>query len=54
MVDGAEAELQSAAGVSGHGIPLELWDVPTERRDGEGDRLSSLKLNCPTIRHRGS
>ena len=25
MADGAEAELQAAAGVSGHGIPLELW-----------------------------
>ena len=31
MVDGAEAELQAVAGVAG--IPLELWDVPTERRD---------------------
>ena len=38
LADGAEAELQSAAGVSGHGIPLELWDVPIERRDGEGER----------------
>ena len=28
---GAEAELQEAAG-SGDGIPLELWDVPTETR----------------------
>ena len=28
IVDGAEAELRSAAGVSG--IPLELWDVPSE------------------------
>ncbi len=28
---GAEAELQAAAGVQG--IPLELWDVPVERRD---------------------
>ena len=28
QVDGAEAELRSAAGVSG--IPLELWDVPQE------------------------
>ena len=38
MADGAEAELQSAAGVSGYGIPLELWDVPIERRAGEGER----------------
>ena len=28
QVDGAEAELRSAAGVNG--IPLELWDVPAE------------------------
>ena len=33
MVDGAEAELSSAAGVGG--IPLELWDVPVEQRQGE-------------------
>ena len=39
MVDGAEAELQSAAGVSGHGIPLELWDVAQpERRSAEYGR----------------
>ena len=38
MADGAESELQAAAGVSGHGIPLELWDVPNERRAGEGER----------------
>ena len=31
LVSGAEAELQAAAGVTG--IPIELWDVPTERRD---------------------
>ena len=30
MVDGPEAELAAAAGVQG--IPLELWDVPSERR----------------------
>ena len=29
QVDGAEAELRAAAGVSG--IPLELWDVPDTR-----------------------
>ena len=39
MVDGAEAELQSAAGVSGHGVPLELWDVAQpERRSAEDGR----------------
>ena len=39
MVDGAEAELQSAAGVSGHGVPLELWDVAQpERRSAEYGR----------------
>ena len=31
MTDGAEAELQQAAGVSG--IPLELWDVPERRAE---------------------
>ena len=39
MVDGAEAELQSAASVSGHGVPLELWDVAQpERRSAEDGR----------------
>ena len=33
-VDGPEAELQQAAGI-GDGIPLELWDIPRERREGE-------------------
>ena len=33
MVDGAEAELSSAAGING--IPLELWDTAVERRQGE-------------------
>ncbi len=31
LVSGAEEELQRAAGI-GDGIPLELWDVPTETR----------------------
>ena len=31
LASGAEAELQDAAGI-GDGIPLELWDVPTETR----------------------
>ena len=33
MVDGAEAELSAAAGI--RGIPLELWDVAVEQRQGE-------------------
>ena len=35
LVDGAEAELAAAAGVSG--IPLELWDVPQPERRSEDD-----------------
>ena len=39
MTDGAESELQAAAGISGHGIPIELWDVAQpERRSAEGER----------------
>ena len=45
MVDGAEAELCAAAwpdgrpaGASASALPLELFDVPTERREGEGER----------------
>ena len=34
MVDGPEAELAAAAGVSG--IPLEIWDVPETRQAGDG------------------
>ncbi len=34
MVDGPEAELAAAAGVTG--IPLELWDLPAERRQQDG------------------
>ena len=45
--DGAEADLQSAAGVAGYGIPLELWDVPTERRDGEGERETRAITPAP-------
>ena len=33
MVDGAEAELSTAAGVTA--IPIELWDTPAERRSAE-------------------
>ena len=47
MVDGAEAELQSAAGISGHGIPLELWDVPTEQRGTEGERETRAVTPAP-------
>ena len=39
LAEGAESELQAAAGVTGHGIPLELWDVAQpERRSAEGER----------------
>ena len=34
MVAGAEAELQAAAGVKG--IPIQLWDVPETRAQGDG------------------
>ena len=49
MVDGAEAELQSAAGISGHGIPLELWDVarPAEQRSAEGERETRAVTPAP-------
>ena len=47
MVDGAEAELQAAAGVSGHGIPLELWDVPTKQRTGEDGREVRVVTDAP-------
>ena len=40
LASGAEAELQSAAGV-GDGIPLELWDVPTETRETETRAVTS-------------
>ena len=36
MVDGAEAELQAAAGVQN--IPLELWDIPTPGTAGRNTR----------------
>ena len=48
MADGAEAELQAAAGISGHGIPLELWDVPISRRDGEGERETRAITPSPS------
>lgn len=55
MVDGAEAELQAAAGISnGHGIPLELWDTPRpERRDetrAVADVPGTVGINLDPIR----
>ena len=48
MADGAEAELQSAAGISGHGIPLELWDVAhPERRSAEDGRETRAITPAP-------
>ena len=48
MADGAEAELQSAAGISGHGIPLELWDVARpERRSAEDGRETRAITPAP-------
>ena len=53
LVDGPEAELQEAAGVSG--IPLELWDLPaTEQRDGENRAVTpapgTVGVNLDPIR----
>ena len=39
QVDGAEAELRSAAGVSG--IPLEIWDVPQPTEQRQTDAAST-------------
>ena len=48
MADGAEAELQSAAGISGHRIPLELWDVAQpERRSAEDGRETRAITPAP-------
>lgn len=47
MVDGAEAELAAAAGVQG--IPLELWDVPTEQR-AVTDAPGTVGVNLDPIR----
>ena len=47
LADGAEAELQAAAGINGHGIPLELWDVPIERREGEDGRETRAITPAP-------
>ena len=49
-VDGAEAELRDAAGI-GDGIPLELWDVPTETRaDGVTAAPGTVGVNLDAIR----
>ena len=37
LVSGAEAELSAAAGCNQGGIPLELWDVPSEQRSESRD-----------------
>ena len=53
QVDGAEAELRDAAGIGG-GIPLELWDVPTEgqetRQDAATDAPGTVGVNLDRIR----
>ncbi len=52
QVDGAEAELRSAAGI-GDGIPLELWDVPrTEQRqtDAVTSAPGTVGINLDRIR----
>ena len=47
---GAEAELQDAAGI-GDGIPLELWDVPTETRaDAPTGAPGTVGVNLDPIR----
>ena len=51
QVDGAEAELRSAAGVSG--IPLELWDTPAsveQRADAATDAPGTVGVNLDRIR----
>ena len=37
LADGAEAELQAASGISGHGIPIEIWDTAQPERRGAED-----------------
>ena len=51
QVDGAEAELRSAAGVSG--IPLELWDTPEpaeQRADAATGAPGTVGVNIDRIR----
>ena len=40
MVDGPEAELAAAAGVTG--IPIELWDVPETRQTEDGREIRAI------------
>ena len=55
MADGAEAELQSAAGINGHGIPVELWDVARpERRSAEDGRETRAITPAPGTDRRKS
>ena len=49
LVSGAEAELCAAAGVTDGGIPLELWDTPTERR-AVTEAPSTVGVNLDRIR----
>ena len=53
QVDGPEAELRSAAGI-GDGIPLELWDVPSEngetRQDTPTGAPGTVGVNLDRIR----
>ena len=50
QVDGREAELREAAGI-GDGIPLELWDTPTETRvDAATGAPATVGVNLDKIR----
>ena len=50
QVDGPEAELRDAAGI-GDGIPLELWDTPTEHRvDAATGAPGTVGVNLDRIR----
>ena len=50
QLDGPEAELRSAAGI-GDGIPIELWDIPTETRvDAATGSPSTVGVNLDRIR----
>ncbi len=51
MVQGAEAELAKAAEISDGAIPIELWDVPPERRaDAPTDAPGTVGVNLDPIR----
>ena len=51
LPSGAEAELNAAAGVTGGGIPLELWDTRAEQRaDAPTDAPSTVGVNLDRIR----